>query len=303
MAAVAAHAPRSRWRTVRKQLPNYLFILPHFLFFLVFLSGPVLFGFYISFHSWPILSPEKPFVGLENYEYMVADDIFVKAIGNTIRFAAQTVLMQATFGLLLALLVNQPFPFRLWVRIVLFAPVVISVATKGIIWQWLLNKDFGFINYVLVELLGLPRVNWLGDPLMVVPSISLATTWWVAGFSMIIYLAGLQNIPDHYYEAAKIDGANEFQMFRSITLPLLMPTTLFVVVTAFIGHMQVFGQVYLMTTGGPDYASESMVMWVYDQGFRYFRMGYAAALAFTLAAMIFVVTLIQFRFFGRRVEY
>src|SRR5687767_2897181 len=102
MAAVAAHAPRSRWRTVRRQLPNYLFILPHFLFFLVFLSGPVLFGFYISFHSWPILSPEKPFVGLENYEYMVADDIFVKSIGNTIRFAAQTVLMQATFGLLLA---------------------------------------------------------------------------------------------------------------------------------------------------------------------------------------------------------
>jgi len=138
---------------------------------------------------------------------------------------------------------------------------------------------------------------------MVVPSISLATTWWVAGFSMIIYLAGLQNIPDHYYEAAKIDGANEFQMFRSITLPLLMPTTLFVVVTAFIGHMQVFGQVYLMTTGGPDYASESIVMWVYDHGFRYFRMGYAAAASWVLFAVIFLVTLIQARWQRRWVHY
>jgi multiple sugar transport system permease protein len=301
--AVAAHAPRSRWKTVRKQLPNYLFVLPHLLFFLVFLAGPVLFGFWISFHSWPIISPEKPFIGIENYEFLVQDDIFVRSVGNTVRFALQTVAQQTVFGLCLALLVNRSFALRLPVRIILFAPVVISVATKGIIWQWLLNKDWGFVNFVLVEYLALPRINWLGDPQLVVPSISLATTWWVAGFTMIIYLAGLQNIPDHFYEAARIDGASGWELFRHITLPLLMPTTLFVLVTAFIGHMQVFGQVYLMTTGGPDYASESIVMWLYDQGFRYFRMGYAASMAFTLAAMILAVTLVQFRFLGRRVEY
>jgi multiple sugar transport system permease protein len=301
--SVAAYAPGSRWRSVRKQLPNYLFVLPHLAFFLVFLAGPVLFGFWISFHSWPIISPEKPFIGLENYEYLLQDDIFGRSVGNTVRFALQTVVQQTIAGLCLALLVNRSFPLRLWVRIIIFAPVVISVATKGIIWQWLLNKDWGFINFVFVEYLALPRINWLGDPRLVVPSISIATTWWVAGFTMIIYLAGLQNIPDHYYEAARIDGANGWQLFRHITLPLLMPTTLFVLVTAFIGHMQVFGQVYLMTTGGPDYASESIVMWLYDQGFRYFRMGYAASMAFTLAAMILVATLVQFRLFGRRVEY
>jgi multiple sugar transport system permease protein len=302
VAATSLYAPRSRWATVRKQLPNYLFVLPHFLFFLVFLAIPVFFGLYISFHSWEIISPKKPFVGLENYEYLAIDDIFIKSVSNTIRFATQTVITQVLFGLALALLVNQRFPLRLWVRIIFFAPVVLSIATKGIIWQWLMNMDWGFINFMLSEL-GLPAVNWLGDPNMVIPSISLATTWWVAGFTMVLYLAGLQNIPEHLYEAAKIDGANEWSLFRHITVPLLMPTTLFVVATAFIAHMQVFGQIYLMTQGGPFHSSISVVFYLYDNGFRYFRMGYASAMAFVLAMMILVVTVIQFRLLGRRVEF
>jgi len=296
------YAPRGPWRHVRKQAPNYLFILPHFLFFLVFLAYPILFGLYISFHSWPIISPEKPFVGLENYQNLGGDDIFVRAVGNTVRFAVLMVAQQAAVGLLLALLVNQRFPLRLWVRIVLFAPVVLSVATMGIIWQWLLNRDWGYINYLL-SLIGIQKVNWLGDNNLVIPSISWATLWWGVGFTMVIYLAGLQNIPDHYYDAGKLDGANEIQLFRHITLPLLMPTTLFVLVTSFIGHMQVFGQIYLMTLGGPDYHSESIIMYLFDQGFRYFRMGYAASMAFVLAAVIFVVTMAQFRLLGRRVEH
>lgn len=298
----AVYAPRGQWRVVRKQLPNYLFVVPHFLFFLVFLAYPILFGFYISFHSWPIISPDKPFVGLDNYRSLAGDDIFVRAVGNTIRFAVLMVTQQAVVGLLLALLVNQRFPLRLWVRVILFAPVVLSVASMGIIWQWLLNRDWGYVNYLL-SLVGIPKVNWLGDPALVVPSISWATLWWGVGFTMVIYLAGLQNIPDHYYDAGKLDGASELQLFRHITLPLLMPTTLFVLVTSFIGHMQVFGQIYLMTLGGPDYHSESIIMYLYDQGFRYFRMGYAASMAFVLAAVIFVVTMAQFRLLGRRVEH
>lgn len=302
MATSAAVAAPRRWKTLRKQLPNYLFVLPHLAFFLVFLAGPVFFGLWISFRSWQIISPEKPFIGLGNYRYLFADDIFLRAVGNTVRFAILTVVQQACLGLFLALLVNQRFPLRLAVRVVIFAPVVISVATMGIIWQWLMNKDWGFINYLLTSI-GAEKVNWLGSPTLVLPSISWATVWWGCGFTMIIYLAGLQNIPEHYYDAGKIDGATAFQLFRFITLPLLMPTTLFVLVTLFIGHMQVFGQVYLMTLGGPDYASESIIMYLYDQGFRYFRMGYAAAMAFVLAAVILVVTLIQFRLLGRRIEY
>ncbi|MGH2369585.1 MAG: carbohydrate ABC transporter permease [Chloroflexota bacterium] len=292
----------SRWRTFRKQAPNYLFVLPHLAFFLVFLAYPVLFGFWVSFHFWEVLSPEKPFVGLENYQYLIADGLFFTTVRNTLWFAVLAVAGEVVVGLGLALLVNQRFPGRLAARVVFFAPRVLSVATAGIILQWLMNKDWGFINYTL-SLVNLPKVNWLGDPLIVLPSLAGATIWWVVGFAMIIYLAGLQNIPEEYYEAAKIDGANDWQQFRHITVPLLRPTTLFVAATAFIGHMQVFGQIYLMTGGGPSYASMPIVMYIYDNGFRYFRMGYAAAMAFVLAAIIMVVTIVQFRLLGRRVEY
>lgn len=291
----------SRWKTVRKQLPNYLFILPHLLFLLFFLAGPVLFGLYISFHSWNVLNPEKPFVGLENYRALLHDQLFIGSIGNTLYFAVLTVALDTVCGLLLALMVNQRFPLRLWIRVIVFAPVVVSVATQGIIWQWLLNTDWGFINYVL-SLVGIGKINWLGNTSLVLPSISISTVWWGVGFVMIFYLAGLQNIPEHLYEAGKIDGANEFLLFRHITLPLLLPTTLFVLVTGFIGQLQVFGQVYVMTQGGPDYASSTIVMWIYNDGFRYYRMGYAAAMAFALAAGILIVTLIQMRLFGRRIE-
>lgn len=305
MSAVAVPTVPSttaRWRTWRKQAPNYLFVLPHFLFFLVFLAYPVLFGLYISFHFWEILSPEKPFVGLENYQYLLADGLFFKTVRNTVVFASLTVVAEVILGLAAALLVNQRFPGRLAVRVIFFAPRVLSVATAGIILQWLMNKDWGFINYGL-SLIGVQKVNWLGDPSLVLPSLAGATTWWVVGFAMIIYLAGLQNIPETYYEAAKIDGADGWQQFRHVTLPLLAPTTLFVAVTAFIGHMQVFGQIYLMTQGGPDYSSMPIVMYIYDNGFRYFRMGYAAAMAFVLAAIIMLITLVQFKFLGRPTEY
>jgi multiple sugar transport system permease protein len=165
-----------------------------------------------------------------------------------------------------------------------------------------LNKDWGFINFLLWRA-GLPRFNWLGDPVLVLPTLAGATIWWVVGFAMIIYLAGLQNIPEEFYEAAKIDGANDRQQFRHITLPLLGSTTLFMAVTAFIAHMQTFPLQYLMTGGGPYYASMPIVMYIYDNGFRYFRMGYASAMAFVLAAIVMLVTLAQFRLLGRRTEY
>jgi multiple sugar transport system permease protein len=291
-----------RWTRTRVHLFNFLFVVPHLLFFLIFLACPVIFGLWISFHHWEIISPKKPFVGLENYAYLFSDDLFYRALYNTVRFALLTTVFETITGLFLALLVNYPFPGQTSVRVAIFAPRVLSVATMGIIWQWLLNRDWGFVNYVL-SLLGIAAVNWLGDPNIVIPSVSMATIWWVIGYPMIVYLAGLQQIPEHLYEAARIDGANRWQELRYITIPLLAPTTLFIVVTAFIAHMQVFGQIYLMTQGGPFYSSISIVMYLYDNGFRYFRMGYAAAMAFTLAAIIFIGTLIQFKLLSRRIEY
>lgn len=307
MTAMASPARASRWRAFRHQAPNYLFILPHLLFFLMFVAWPVIFGLWISFHSWEILSPRKPFIGLGNYQELMADDIFFKSLWNTVRFSVFTVVGEAVLGLAAALLVNQSFAGRTGVRIILFAPRVLAVSTMGIIWQWMLNRDWGFVNYLL-SFAGIPPVNWL-DRVWVVPAMSASTVWWVVGFAMIIFLAGLQNIPQHLYEAARIDGANEWQQFRSITLPLLAPTTLFVIVTSFIAHMQFFGQVLTMTTGGglspggPDYASISVVMYLVDNAFRYYRMGYASAMAFALAGMIIVITVIQFRLLNKPVEY
>ena len=301
--AAAAPVEQSRWLTFRKQAPNYLFILPHFLFFAVFVVFPVIFGFWISFHHWEVVSPTKTFVGLENYQVLFQDDLFFKSVRNTFVFTIMTVVVEVILALLAALLVNQQFFGRTAVRVILFAPRVLSVATMALVWQWLLNRDWGFINYVL-SLIGINEsVNWLGDPGLVLPSISFATLWWVIGAPMIIYLAGLQGIPEHLYEAAKIDGANGWQQFRSITIPLLAPTTLFVVVTAFIGHMQAFGQIFAMTSGGPYYSSMTVVQHFYENGWRYYRMGYASAMAFSLGAMIMIVTVIQFKFLNKQVEY
>ena len=302
MSTLAVHAGPTRWRTLRKQAPNYLFVLPHLVFVLVFLAGPVVFGFWLSFHSWEILSPAKPFVGLDNYRELSRDGLFYTTAGNTLKFALLMVVAEVALGMALALLVNRRFPGRLLVRVILFAPRVISVITMAIIWQWLLNRDWGFINYQLWNL-GFEPFNWLGDPGLALPSIAGATSWWVVGFAMIVYLAGLQNIPEHLYEAARIDGASTWAQFWYITLPLLGPTTLFVSVSAFIAHMQVFGQIYLMTQGGPYYSTMSVVQYIYDHGFRYFRMGYAAAMSFALAAVILVVTLVQFKLLNRQVEY
>ncbi len=300
--AAAAPVPQSRWLTFRRQAPNYLFILPHLIFFAGFVAVPVIFGFWISFHYWEIVSPNKEFVGLENYQNLFRDTLFYKSVGNTLVFTVMTVVGEVVLGLLAALLVNQHFPGRLGVRVILFAPRVLAVSTMAVIWQWLMNRDWGFINYVL-SLVGIEPLNFIGDPNLVLPSISGATLWWVVGAPMIIYLAGLQGIPEHLYEAAKIDGASAWQQFRSVTLPLLSPTTLFVAVTSFIAQMQVFGQTYTMTEGGPYYSSLSVVHYLYINGFRYYRMGYASAMAFVLAAMIVVVTIIQFRVLNKPVEY
>jgi multiple sugar transport system permease protein len=301
MTAAAVGQPSRAWRRLRRQAPSYLFVLPHLLFFLVFFAGPVLYGLWISFHDWEILSPEKPFVGLANFRDLLADPLFFRTVWNTLAYTLMTVAAELVCGLALALLVNRRFPGRLAVRVVVFAPRVLSVATAGIILQWLLNKDWGFLNYLLWRA-GLPRFNWLGDPALVLPALSGATIWWVVGFAMIIFLAGLQNVPEQLYEAAKIDGAGAWQRFRHVTLPLLRSTTLFMAVTAFIAHMQTFPLMYLMTGGGPYYASMPIVMYIYDNGFRYFRMGYAAAMAFALAAVVMAVTLVQFRLLGRQPE-
>lgn len=303
MATNADAAPRqragSRWRKV---LPNYLFVLPYLAFFVLFRLGPDLFGFWVSFHNWEVLADVKPYIGLANYRELLVDDLWWVALRNTALFACLTVLGNTVVGLSAALLVKQPLPGQQLFRVVFYTPVVLSVAVMGVVLQRMLNTDYGLINFYL-NWIGLPSVPWLANAQTVVPALSASTVWWGFGFPMLIFLAGLLNIPTHLYEAARIDGANGVQAFFSITLPLLKPVLLFVVVTQFIAHLQVFGQMFIMTQGGPGHSSLSVIMYLYDNGWRFYRMGYASAMAFTLALLIFAITLVNFRLLGQRVEY
>jgi multiple sugar transport system permease protein len=294
-----APRPKYRWRKV---LPNYLFILPYFLFFLLFRLGPDLYGFYVSFFNWEILIRAKPFIGFGNYAELMRDNLWWTALRNTVLFACFTVAGNMSLALLVATLLKQRMPGHEFFRVVFYTPVVLSVAVMGVVLVRVFNTEYGLLNFYL-NWLGFKSVPWLANANLVIPVLSGASVWWTFGFPMLILLAGLLNIPDHLYEAAKIDGANSWAAFIKITIPLLRPVLLFVLVTQFISHLQVFGQMFIMTQGGPGHASYSIVMYLYDTGWRFFRMGYASAMAFSLAALILTITLINFRLFGQRVEY
>ena len=294
---------RGPWLTLRRQeaLAGYLFILPFIFFFLVFTVRPVIMSVWMSFHQWEILMPTQPFIGLENYQELMNDDLWWTALRNTTYFAIFTVIGNTIVALAAALVVAQPIRAQGFYRVLFYAPVLLSVSVVGVLWGWLFNTQFGIINYVL-STLGARPIPWLADPNLVIPSLSVATIWWGFGFPMLIFLAGLQSIPDHLYDAGKVDGANGWARFRYITLPLLRPTILFVTVTQFIAHFQVFGQPYIMTDGGPGRSSLTVIMYLYQTAWRYFRMGYGTAMAVALAVVIIIFTLIQFRFFGGRTD-
>lgn len=292
-----------RWSAPRRReaLIAYAFLIPFTVFFAVFILKGVIYGVQLSFYDWNILKPVHPYLGLKNFQELLNDQLWWTSLQNTFLFALMTVIGTTIVALATALAVNQRVRGRDFFRAVFYAPGLFSVGVVGIVWQWMLDTQFGVVNYGL-KLLGLPTVSWLGDAHIVLFSLSLTTIWWGFGFPMLIFLAGLQNIPETLYEAARIDGANRRQVFRYITLPLLRPTVLFVTVTGFIAHFQVFGQPYIMTGGGPGQASYTVIIYLYNVAWRYLRAGYGSAIAVALALIMIGITLLQFLFFGRRAE-
>lgn len=293
--AVASASLRHEIKAVRRAA--YLFLAPALIPIFVFFFVPALAAFVLSFTDFDIYSLSNieyaRFVGLRNYLQLLKDPLFWKAMANTFYYVLVGGPLSIAASLGTALLLNSKLiRFKGFFRTVYFAPVVTTLVAVAVVWRFLYHPRFGLLNYSL-SFLGIGPIDWLGDPVWAMPAIILMSGWKGFGYNMIIFVAGLQNIPNELYEAAHIDGANAWQQFKSITLPMLAPTTVFVSIIAMIGNFQLFTEPYVMTQGGPVNSTLSIVLLMYQQGFRWWNLGYSAAIAFVLFGVILMGSLLQ----------
>jgi multiple sugar transport system permease protein len=275
----------------------WLFLGPGLAAIGLFFFLPVLAALLLSFSDFGIYAlgdiRYAQFVGLNNYFRLFDDPLFWKALGNTLYFllVGGPLSIAASLGAAL-LLQSRLVRFRAFFRFIYFAPVVTTLVAVAVVWRYVYHPRFGILNYLL-SLFGIAPIDWLGDPHWAMPAIILLAVWKNFGYNMLIFIAGLQNIPGQLYEAASIDGAGWWERFRRITLPMLAPTTVFITIMTVIGYFQLFAEPYVMTQGGPVNSTMSIVLMMYEQGFRWWDMGYAAALAFVLFALIAAASAVQ----------
>lgn len=275
----------------------WIFLSPALAVIALFFAVPVLAAFVLSFTDFDIYSLGNwdyiRFVGFENYVRILETPLFWKALKNTFYFVLIGGPLSVAVSLGTALMLNSKLAkFKSLYRTVYFLPVVSSLIAVAIIWRYLYHPAHGLLNYLL-SYVGIPPIDWLGDPDIAMPAIIIMAVWKNFGYNMLIFIAGLQNISDDLYEAAHLDGANWWQQFKEITIPMLKPTTVFIVMITIIGYFQLFAEPYVMTQGGPLNSTTSIVLLMYEQGFRWWSMGYAAAIAFVLFIIIMFFTVIQ----------
>ena len=289
---------------VRKEQARYgtLFILPTFIFFCVFIVWPVGYSFYLGFFEWHPLDPEPSYVGMANYAELFGSGEFLRVVINTIVFVVGDLTLMISGAIALAMALNQGLRGTTFFRGVFYSPVVTSLVATAVIWLWILDPQFGIVNQILAAL-SLPQPGWGADIWWAMPTVILTFAWREVGYFTVIYLAALQGIPTELKEAARIDGAGAWHVFRHIIFPLLMPTTFFVIVLGTIRATQnAFAVIYVMTGGGPVNATNIIVMYLYEQAFHFFRMGYASAVAYVLFTIVFALTLLQFYALRKRME-
>ncbi len=281
----------------RRMLWAYVFVAAPILALLVFLAGPILFSGWVSLHRWDMLSPvgDMPWRGLQNYIFLLTrDSIFIKALGNTFLFAIGGVGANTILGLGFALLLNSRIRGRAVWRVLYFMPVITAPLALAVMFSFIFDRNYGVVNSVITAL-GLPRQPFLSGPNQALMTLIFIAIYQYVGYYIVIFLAGLQGIPQDYYDAAQVDGAGNWQEFRFITLPLLRPVMLFVVVTNTIGALQVFDLVFATTGGAPANSSMTVVLHMYNTAFKFSRMGRASAMAFILFAIIMLITVMQVR--------
>ncbi|MDR7316095.1 sugar ABC transporter permease [Brevibacillus nitrificans] len=273
---------------------GWLFVSPMVLGFLVLLLGPLLLAFYMSLTDWPLLG-EPTFVGLDNYKTIFSDEEFWRVVGNTFTFAAGLVPLNIVLALGLALLLARKLPGIGIFRTAIFVPVMTSLIVWAIVWKYLFATDTGFINQIL-QLFGITGPAWLYNPQLAMPVVIVTSVLKNVGLNMVLFIAALQQVPVHLYEAARIDGAGRARQFFQITVPMISPTLFLTTLLTIIGSLKVFGQIYVMTQGGPGDSTKVLVYYIWEKAFKNFEFGYASALAFVLFFIILVFTLLQWQY-------
>lgn len=281
---------------------GYVFLSPWILGMIFFMGGPIIFSLILAFCKWDMITPIN-FVGIDNFIKMFTDMRFLHSMYNTFYYTIFSVPLGIIGSIMVALLMNQKWKSVRLLRTIYYLPSVTAGVASAIIWMWLLNPDFGLINYGL-SLLGIKGPQWMADEVWAKPAFIIMSLWGVGG-NMIIYLAGLQGIPRQLYEAAEIDGAGMMQKFRYVTMPMLTPVIFFNLIMSIVWSFQIFTQVYVMTggQGGPADSTLVMVLYIYQQAFKFHNMGYASAIAWVLFIIILVFTMLQFKMSGGWVHY
>ncbi len=277
------------------------FLAPSLLHLTVFVFTPIAFAAYLSLHRWDVVVPDKPFVGLENFKEMATDATFWKALRNTVVYTLNVPIAMA-ISLGVALMMNRRLKGVAFLRALYFLPSVTSFVAIALVWMWIYHPTFGVANFVL-GFVGIPPVQWLNSTDTAMVSVIIFSVWLSLGYQMVVFLAGLQGIPEEFHDAARIDGANSWQRFWRVTLPLLKPTTFFILVTSVISSFQVFTSIYVMTGGGPVGSTDVIVYHIYKAAWEELRMGYASAMSWVLFVIIMFATWIQFKIIGRETEY
>lgn len=275
-----------------------IFSLPFLVVYLAFMIYPLLSGLYISFFKWAILSTAS-FVGLDNYRTLFSDEKFYSSLWHTLQFVLMTTPTLLVAGFLMALAITGSSPWKGLMENVFFFPYIFSMTVVSTLWAWLMQKDWGIFNQVLLNI-GQNPVSWLTNERLAMWSVALTTLWWTAGFNMVLFGAGIKQIPKEIYESAAIDGATYIQSVRHITIPLVSSTTVLCLILQIIASFNVFGQVYVMTGGGPHGTTRVLVQYIYETGFKFFKMGYSAAMSYILFLIILVVSILQYTLLGRK---